>query len=186
MAVTIDLSQVIRADSVDLELLEWAIFKESNRQRKRLGMKPFEFEVRLQKVARQHSGEMVELKYFEHHSPVIKNQTIRQRVSRAGIKYGIQGENIAIHPLNKIQEVVFSDLTPASQSATRYAWRNEGREYTYKEFSVDLVKRWLNSLPHRRNILSQQFKFLGIGCAQAQYNGLEVFYVTQNFSSTNY
>ena len=34
----------LESDSVDFELLEWAIYEETNLQRQRLGFKPFDFE----------------------------------------------------------------------------------------------------------------------------------------------
>lgn len=179
-----DLSQVIRVDSFDVELLEWAIFEETNSQRRRLDLKPCKYERRLQQAARLHSNEMVDLNYFSHTSPVAENSTVRKRMSRAGIKLGTGGENIAIHPFKKMQDVVFKQT--GTNHFSKYDWRNEGAFYTYREFAADLIQRWLNSPPHRQNILDTNFKFLGVGCVQAKFNQRDVFYVTQSFSSINY
>lgn len=182
----IALSKPIKIDSVDLVLLDWAIFEETNRHRQRLGVKKLRFNRMLQKAAELHTEEMVELNYFSHTSPVLENGTLMQRIRRFGIRNGIAGENIAIHPLMKTQEVVFNKRVASVQTTTRYAWRNEGVEYTYEEFAVDLVNRWLNSPPHRFNILNRQFRFLGISNTLTRYNARAVFYVTQNFSSHDY
>lgn len=177
--------EYVDADSVDLALLEWTIFTETNAQRQRLGLPPLAFDWKLQKGAKLHSEEMLELDYFDHVSPVAKNKTVKMRLRHAGIKQGSGGENIAIHPINKKQEIVFRSPEETA-SLSKYAWRNEGSRYTYKEFAVDLVQRWLNSPPHRRNILSKRFKYLGVGCVFSTHKDIDVFYVTQNFSSTNY
>lgn len=181
----VDLSLRLDSDSVDVPLLEWAIFLETNRQRARLGLKPLKFEPRLQYVAEQHSREMVRLGYFEHNSPVPSNATLTKRIRHVGIKEGIGGENIAIHPVTRRQDAIFR-AAQAGPTASKYAWRNEGDDYTYAEFARDLVNRWLNSPPHRRNVLNKQFHYLGVGLAQARYKDIEVFYVTQDFSSANY
>lgn len=177
-------SMVVDIDSVNVELLEWAIFNETNIQRQRLGLLPLKYEFKLQEGARAHSQEMIDLDYFGHTSPVLENETVRKRIVNVGIKHGIGGENIAIHPAQKKQETVFRLSSTAEPS--RYAWRNVGIQYTYREFAAHLVNRWLNSAPHRSNILNKRFKFLGVGCVLSRYNGTEVFYVTQNFSTTNY
>ncbi len=178
------LSATVRVDSLDLELLEWAVFSETNQQRQRLGLAPTRYDYRLQAAARQHSTEMVEMKYFDHNSPVNKNETVKRRLKNAGIRYGAGGENIAIHPVRKRQEIVFR-LT-GSDAPKRYSWRNTGKQYTYGQFAEDLVLRWLNSAPHRNNILNRGYRFLGVGAMPSRVEGSEVFYVTQNFSSTNF
>lgn len=179
------LQQDIDIDSVNLELLEWAIFDETNMQRKRLGLSTLTFDSRLQRAARLHSKEMIDLGYFEHRSPRSENETVRKRIENEGIAYGFTGENIAVHPVHKVQEVVFQHFD-LEQGVSKYAWRNAGTPYTYREFAVDLVSRWLNSPEHRTNLLAYQFQYLGVGCALAKYRERDVFYVTQNFSSTNY
>lgn len=180
-----EVSKYIDADSVNLDLLEWTLFMETNHQRQRLGLSALAFDPRLQKVAKLHSREMRDLHYFDHKSPVARNETVKMRLHDVGIKHGAGGENIAIHPINKKQEIVFRSAE-ATASLSKYAWRNEGSRYTYKEFAADLVQRWLNSPSHRRNILSKQYKYFGVGCVLSNENDINVFFVTQDFSSTNY
>ncbi len=178
------LAKALDTKQVDVDLLEWAIFYETNIRRQRLGLLPLRYENRLRQGSRAHSQEMEELKYFAHVSPVEENASVKKRFMNAGIKNGLGGENIAIHPVKKKQQIVFRLSSTAALS--RYAWRNQGAPYTYREFAEDLLSRWLTSVPHRRNILSRGFRFLGVGVAPAVYGGTDVFYITQNFSSTNY
>jgi uncharacterized protein YkwD len=178
------LNAIVKADSFDLELLEWAIFNETNIQRMQLGRPPLKYDARLQTGARLHSIEMVELSYFDHVSPVEKNATVTRRLRNSGIKYGIGGENIAIHPVRKKQEIVFR--LAGSGEPDEYFWRNKGSDYTYGNFAYDLVQRWLKSRPHRNNILSRGYGFLGIGAAFTHYEDNDVFFVTQSFATVNY
>jgi len=178
------LSKVVILDSLDVELLEWAVFHETNIQRQRLGLSSINFDSRLQDAARQHSSEMVRLQYFDHDSPVDGFETVAKRLTRHGISSGFGGENIAIHPAVKKDGFVFR--ISGAPEETRSCWRNSGKHYTYMEFAKDLVRRWLNSAPHRRNILNRGYKFVGIGAVPSRYQDSSVFYVTQNFSSTNF
>jgi len=178
------LQTVVKPDSLNLQLLEWAVFYETNLQRNRFGLLPLRYEGNLQHEARSHSQEMVQLQYFDHVSPVDANKTVKERLKNAGINHGGGGENIAIHPVRKKQHIVFRVLGDSQPS--KYNWRNSGTVYTYEEFAQDLVERFLNSAPHRHNILNSAYQFLGVGAAPAQYHHSSVLYVTQNFSSTNY
>lgn len=180
-----EISVFITPDSVNFEFLECAIFSETNLQRQRLGLIPFKYDPPIQKAARLHSQEMVELDYFDHTAPTPINATTQKRLKHVGIRHGFSGENIAVHPMNKKLEVVFNDIAQLADSS-RYAWRNKGVPYTYREFAFELVERWMKSPEHRINILSRYFKFLGVGCAQAEYFQNDVSYITQDFSSTNY
>ena len=178
------LDQFVNTDSLNIDLLEWAIFDETNIQRERLGLLPLKYEYRLQQGARLHSMEMVNLNYFDHFSPVKENETVKKRIRTAGIKKGDSGENIAIHPKQKRLDIIYR--LAGTASPTKYVWRNKGRYYSYQEFARELVRRWLNSAPHRANIFSRGFKFTGVGAVPSTYLETAVFYVTQNFSTTNY
>lgn len=175
----------IKPDSINLELLDWAIFKETNYQRERLGLGDLRYNFRLHEAARLHSEEMVQLRYFDHVSPNPTNKTIKKRLQHVGIRNGFGGENIAIHPITRRLSIVFN---PAQVEivAHRYVWRNQGVPYTYHEFAAALVERWMDSPPHRENILSPYFKYLGVGCVESEFRHLNTLYVTQNFSSTNF
>jgi uncharacterized protein YkwD len=66
-----------------------------NTYREYLGVLPYEFDPRLVAAARDHTQEMVTLKYFDHASPVPENKTPWDRMRKAGYSAG-SGENIAM------------------------------------------------------------------------------------------
>ena len=138
------LAKALDTKQVDVDLLEWAIFYETNIRRQRVGLLPLRHENRLRQGSRAHSQEMEQLKYFAHVSPVEENASVKKRFMNAGIKNGLGGENIAIHPVKKKQQIVFRLSSTAALS--RYAWRNQGAPYTYREFAEDL----LEPLAHQR------------------------------------
>jgi uncharacterized protein YkwD len=64
-----------------------------NEERVKVGLSPLVLDQRLVPVARQHSQEMFELKYFGHRSPVTGSPF--DRLDSAGISYTRAGENLA-------------------------------------------------------------------------------------------
>lgn len=67
-----------------------------NRERVTRGLRPLQFDEALRDVARTHSREMFERRYFSHTSPVTTSPFSRMR--RAGIPFLIAGENLAFAP----------------------------------------------------------------------------------------
>jgi hypothetical protein len=47
--------------------------------------------------------------------------------------------------------------------------------------SEDVVRAWMNSEGHRKNILNQKFSEIGIGIASGQYKGKETIFIAQLF-----
>jgi len=64
-----------------------------NEERTAAGLRALIWDDRLLPVARQHSQEMFQLKYFAHQSPV--SGTPFERIKSAGIAYSRAGENLA-------------------------------------------------------------------------------------------
>ncbi|HVF91931.1 MAG TPA: CAP domain-containing protein [Blastocatellia bacterium] len=77
----------------EIESLESQCFDEVNRQRKGYGLTPLEFSEELLEVARYYSRRMAEENFFSHVDP--DGHTVRQRVSEAGIRWRVLGENLA-------------------------------------------------------------------------------------------
>jgi uncharacterized protein YkwD len=72
---------------------ERQMFDLVNEERVNAGLKTLEWDERLLPVARAHSEEMFQLKYFSHQSPV--NGSPFDRIKAAGITYSRAGENLA-------------------------------------------------------------------------------------------
>lgn len=77
----------------EIELLELQCVDEVNRQRQAYGLRALEPSRELLEVAREYSRWMAEEKFFSHVDP--HGQTVRQRVTEAGIKWRVLGENLA-------------------------------------------------------------------------------------------
>jgi uncharacterized protein YkwD/uncharacterized membrane protein required for colicin V production len=113
-----------------------------NRERAAQGLVPLVVDEKLRRAAREHSEEMVRLRYFAHESPTQGSPF--DRMSRAGARFGAAGENLAFAP------------------------------------TVEAAHRGLmNSPEHRKNILTPEFRRVGVGAVAAGSWG-RMF--TQNFA----
>jgi uncharacterized protein YkwD len=111
---------------------------------------------RLARVARQHSEEMRDLKYFSHESPTPGFTTIRDRFTR--VFPGVQG------------------FTIAENIACRYA---VGIFSLNAENMLQTHVEWMNSEGHRANLLSTELERIGVGVAM-NHNG--DYWATQFFA----
>lgn len=100
-------------------------------------LQPLVMDPRLAQAAQQHSGEMDQLKYFAHTSPVPEFASLSQRLQRAGCYQLTTAENLH---------------------------RSQG--YTASKVAEEAVKGWLDSPDHRRNLLNPRFNRVGFGVSQ--------------------
>ncbi len=75
---------------------EQQMFALVNQERAKAGLKPLQWDPKLQQLARQHSLEMFQMGYFAHDSPV--SGTPFDRMRKAGIQFTVAGENLAFAP----------------------------------------------------------------------------------------
>jgi uncharacterized protein YkwD len=147
-------SQSIVSTGYDADLLEAAVFFETNRQRALHGLKALKYDHNLMVSAHNHSVDMVNENFFSHTSPVPGYTTMSDRLEKVGIQYREAAENIAL----------------------RLA------ETTYAETARALVDQWMHSQGHRENILNPDLEYLGCGAAFYYEHGNSLFVkATQNF-----
>jgi uncharacterized protein YkwD len=109
-----------------------------NAQRTRLGLRPLRLNAQLSAAAQRHASDMQRRDYFSHVSR--DGSTFVERIRRAGYfkraSRWFVGENLA--------------------------WGSGARRSTPR----GIVAAWMDSAPHKRNILDSRFREIGIGVAQ--------------------
>ena len=113
-----------------------------NEERASRGLRPLDDESRLLKAARRHSADMVKRRYFDHDSP--DGGTMIDRAKAA--KYV---------PRDKSWKV-----------AENLAW-GSGSYGSARH----VVASWMKSAPHRRNILDDELRHVGVGIAEGTPGG---------------
>lgn len=171
-------------NQLNLNLLEQTLIYFTNKVRRNYRLKPFSHENKLRTAARLHSLEMARLDYFSHESPISKNRKLSDRLKNTGLSLSntIMGENIGFDYFLKIADVPYYKRLYKGKWLYIHHKTGEPIGYqTYQEFASQMVKKWMESPGHRKNILNRKFDRIGIGIAVGIINEFQAIYVTQNF-----
>ncbi len=178
-------------DKIDLRhinhnLLSAAIFHETNKKRKEHGKAQLGHLPRLDEAARMHAQDMAENEYVAHVNQ--REQELRtplKRVREVGLKnIRLVAENVASHFGIQYEpgRIVFPEKKDGD---TEYYYQSGGKpiaNHTFRSFAESLLGDWMNSPGHRKNILSEQPKFLGTGCSVDENDkSMAKFYCVQLF-----
>lgn len=130
---------------------ERAILALTNNERRKFGLEPLRQSSALMSIARIHSQHMCDTKTLRHESDAFPKgwQTLEQRLTGVHVSSG--GENLAYHSKLKDPEK-WADL---------------------------VVRGWMKSPEHKKNIVNKDYRFLGVGAGNCQGT---IEYVTQVFS----
>ena len=162
-----------QSEELNRSTIEQEVHREINERREARGLRPVEYDEQLQIIARSHSRDMAERKYFSHDSPEGKDLEYRYnehgyscRVPTGSGTYAGGGENIAYTYSNERIQL--------DSGGTAY-YSNE------TEIAEGLVNQWMNSTSHRENILRPYWQNEGIGIYIIEIDGKTRVYATQNF-----
>jgi uncharacterized protein YkwD len=134
-----------------IKAMEEAVLLFTNKERSRAGLTAFEPSSALNYLARGQSRNMCGIKALQHESDSFPKGWKRfpDRLKIVGVKSG--GENVAY----------------LSASSEIEKWANQ------------VVNGWMKSAPHRKNILTARFLYLGVGITVCKD---DLAYATQVFS----
>ena len=152
------------------ERLEKAIHGLINRERDAKGLEPLAWDAKLAAVARGHSADMAQRKYFSHASPEGANFDARYRKARYGCMVPV-GDVIHGGAENIARDDLYAKLTMLGDKKY-YDWHSED------ELARRTVAGWMKSPGHRANILTAHWRHEGLGVIVTR--DLRV-YVTQDF-----
>lgn len=141
-----------------VDYIESLLFKWTNKERKKKGLPDLKFDKRLRIAARYHSNDMLKKKYLSHYSGDEVNKTPLQRIYNSGLPVLGVGENVA----ESVGSVVPELLKNRPDSLAKL-----------------VMKGWMDSPPHKKNILDPDFTHMGIGSVA---NGT-LHKATQNFAN---
>ena len=179
--------QRIDMENIDYPLLHAAVFYETNRQRERHGLAAFKHSPALERSAWGHSRDMVRYGFFSHTSPVKGKITLSMRLEAQGIVNAAAAENVAY--TFGIEYVSGKPVYSPEQNGGYFSYRLKGdpiENHTYLGLAKAVVRGWMKSPPHRKNILNARYTFLGVGAAHyrnSSFYNMDNFKLTQNFSN---
>ena len=148
----------------ELKYISERILQVVNAERKKTGRSLLEWDSGLASVAASHSADMVRRKFFAHVNP--DGEDAIARAERMGVpsysakgswKIGV-GENVGM--------------------LSRGNLKGYGEIRTSEDIATVMMDIWMKSSGHRENILSSDYRLLGVGVV---CNPTGTYYFTQNF-----
>lgn len=127
-----------------------------NADRTSRGLTPYVGDLELDAAADRHTANMINLDYFQHTDP--DGTTASQRVTQAGYGWTSTGENIA--------------------------WRTYGSTFDAADVQA-IHTQLMNSSGHYANLMSGNFKEVGLGLSTGEFQGRQVLMLTENFGRPN-
>jgi len=154
--------KLIDVNKPDYELIDAAFFHATNEAREQENRRVFQYSPILYNSASGHSVAMIEKRFYAHEDRTdSKRLTPTQRIKLAGSKFRTTGENIAQF------EVIDTggEYCPRLQKNGEYRYFKCNTEemhepYSAITFAQKVVKGWMNSPGHRRNILNADYEFM--------------------------
>jgi uncharacterized protein YkwD len=145
--------------------IEQEVFNLINFIRTENDLNELEWDPFLGKLAREHSLDMAEHKYFNHTNLIGQNPSDRAKI------IGIRTKIIT-------EKNIYTGVSENIGKMPRGIVKDLGIIITNKDIAAAAVYDWMNSKPHRKNILETDLYFTGVGVA---YDGKGNFLLTQNF-----
>lgn len=177
----------IDMQNIDYFLLHAAIFYETNRVRAQFGLPLFKHSYNLEMAAKSHSSDMVDLDFFDHQSPIVEKRTVVDRLEQVGLANGYMAENIAY--ITGIRRQPDRTIYTPEQNNGYFSHEYRGRpipNHSYLSLAREVVRQWMASEGHRKNILNPVYRYLGCGAehySDPSFYGLDRFKITQYFSN---
>ena len=160
--------QAIAPQRIDADLLDAAVFHETNRRRQRHGLPPLGFDARAREAARLQSAAMAEHEFVGHENPFdAELRTPMDRAQRAGLAPKFLAENVANAFLRAYEEG--ARVHVRTENGKRIlSEQPDGPPIPmqdYVGFAAALLDNWMASPGHRKNILHSAPEYLGSACS---------------------
>jgi len=176
--------QVIDPDAVQDDLLDAAVFHETNRRREQQRLPALKYDQRARAAAQMQSRDMAKGGFVDHENPDPTKKTMNDRAKLAGLRPRALAENVA-STFGRRYKSGQPFYSREENGRKIYSSQPNGPQipmHTYLSFAEALVDSWMKSPGHRKNILHSQVEYLGCACELPRNpNAMETFYCTQVF-----
>ena len=180
------LKLTVNPDNFDYDLLHAILFHLCNQERTKHSKPIVSHFWNLEQSAKLHSEEMSQKHFFSHTNKSVKKyRTPANRMFLFNENYKTVGENIVSNNLIAFEGTTIEYQIKEINGETFYFdLNNKELGYTnYLELGKRLTKQWMESPPHKENILSLDFDLLGCACSLEDSSTFTKINCTQNFGS---
>lgn len=141
--------------AIDRDGLSAAILAETNRARASIGLPPLRVDSRLAKAADGHTRFLTLIGGIRHESFLPGRETVDARVRAEGLKSAFVSENLALIP---VRPRIMRER--AGGGGVEVVDGGE-MDLRIEQLATMFVRAWLDSPPHRENLLNPRFTHLG-------------------------
>jgi len=160
-------------DDLNRTKIEYLVHEGINDRRRDRGLQPLDFDTELRTIARYHSRDMGDQRYFAHTAPDGETMEDRYEEYDYSCKLSMDGNQYATGAENIAYTYAHEDVIRENGERVYYS--------NVKELARGLVNQWMNSTGHRKNILREYWQNEGIGVYVIDIDGETRVYATQNF-----
>jgi uncharacterized protein YkwD len=173
---------------INQDLLDAAVFHETNRRRQERGLTALAFHEKARTMAQIQARAMARGQFVEHTNPERGKRTLSDRATFVGLRPRFVAENVA-SSFGRRYKSGQPFYTREEGGRKIYSYEPNGKPiplHTYLSFAEDLVESWMQSPGHRENILHKTPEYLGCACELSPNAGaMETFYCAQVFLKLN-
>jgi uncharacterized protein YkwD len=185
-ARNVEARRLIDPANINQQLLEAAVFHETNRRRAEQGLAALRYDAKAHEMARLQARAMAKDQAVEHENSDPKLRTMQDRAKAVGLRPRVLAENVA-SAFGRRYKSGQNFYIREENGRTIYSYEPEGPAipmHTYLSFAEALVESWMQSPGHRKNILHKEPEYLGCACELSpKKSGMETFYCAQVFHS---
>lgn len=178
--------QNLNPRDIDYPLLHAAIFYVTNEHRVKNGLKPFRHSDKIERAAAGHASDMAKYNFYGHQSKIRNKRHLRDRFQIVGLNPILIAENISSTAGIQYE---YGRKVNRPQSPGEFTYMTTKREpvppHTYLSFAKEIVRLWMESPGHRKNILNPSLTQMGAGSAvyaEKSFYNMPYFMNVQCFS----
>jgi uncharacterized protein YkwD len=179
------LTESVNGEQINIDLLNATIFYLTNIERRKNELIEFDFGANLYLSAQLHSDKMIQLDFFSHtNKQERKWREPKDRILHFEELFTALGENVLENNLLNYKGKKLSYRIEELENGKQIYLNEKGEQIhysTYLELANRLVQQWMNSEPHKKNILSKSYSLLACACAINPNKTPILIRCTQNF-----
>lgn len=172
----------VPAAGLNQALLDKLIIDQVNLERCRRGLSVLQLNTGLRTQAANHSKWMAQSQTLSHKARSGSAKRLKDRLRKSGVRFRTGAENIGMVPLYNIARKRFLIRSSSACQFTSTNGHTLGR-HSYRSLANLIVREWMASSGHRKNILSRKMRFAGSGAAvQPRAKHCGAVFLTQIFA----
>ncbi len=146
------------------ELLDAALFHQTNHHRRQYGLAPLQYRLGVHQAARFHSEAMIYQHFYSHGSPIPGMESFDKRIKHFDGQFRTIAENIAemgILQTGKDNSYCFDTHADGSYFYIDCKTQRPMPMLSYQTLAQKALDLWMHSKGHRQNILSTAMLYMG-------------------------